>query len=380
MTKAFFVGAVRVIIEAWLRAGSLPNAVLAQHEKIRLDINNIHELRPGSILIYACYPKFGVERSALAVLSGFKSAGAQIIVVATTKLSSEDLRSLSQVASVVIRMPNIGRDIGAYQQGVFYLDEHLGLEKVDRLVFLNDSIYFFEKMKYTEVVKNMLDQSSAYVGANENFNSHYHVGSYFFSITGWLAASQKFRKFWHSYRPYSTRIHSIAAGEVGLTKLIMSMGVVPRILYQLADVAGDVAKIVGDRAPDTDYLLSIPSRRHVLDDRERFSRLGVVHGSERIVSNYEGIIKTREVDILLEFLQNHNQVHNLALLFCRGGMPFIKKDVVYRGMFLVPDIVKYCSEMGLECQEEIIRTLRVRNTPATVIGFRQRLLSRLGMI
>lgn len=373
---------LRFMIEMFLRLRSFPTAVAARAQRLSLKTAQIRPLSPGAVLVFACYPKVPVEQSTVEVLKQFAAKGTQIVAVSTAAFPDSLRTQLGEFASAIIEMPNIGRDFGGYQQAVFYITRTLGLENVSRLIFLNDSIYFFSKANTATLVDAMLDDASAYVGCNENFNSHYHVGSYFFAIAGSVANSKAFRRFWQRYLPLSTRAHSISAGEVGITRAIISQGYVPKVLYQVGDIAEEVIDLVIRRDGSEDHLLSLPSRRHVLSDARRYADIAEVsHDDPTIGRAFASVTAAREADRLMEFLQNHNQVHNLALLFAKyAGMPFVKKDVVYRGMFLISDLVRFSVQENIDTAEAVTMMLRLRKTPATVIGIKDIWLSRLGFI
>lgn len=374
--------AARGVINTALRLASLGPALNARAGRIPLEIDEIAALKPGPVVIFACYPKTPVEDSILAVLKRFTAGGAQVVAVATVPFPPPLREKLAAFASVLIEMPNIGRDFGAYQQGVSYVQRKLGLEQASRLIFLNDSIYFFERADSQPLVDAMLDPAADYVGSNENFFAHYHIGSFLFAVGGPIPGHPTFARFWQRYIPFSTRPHAINAGEVGLSRTIMATGAVPRVLYQLADIAADVAALVARRDGREDYLLSMRSRRIILGDVRRYSQIAQISSDDAAAgAAFASLAGAREADVLLEFLQNNNQVHFSGLLLTRfANMPFVKKDLVYRGIQLLPDVVTLCAEQNLDSRENIVRMFRPRKTPSTFRGLWERLLSQLGII
>ncbi|WP_419910009.1 rhamnan synthesis F family protein [Hoeflea sp.] len=324
-------------------------------------LEELTPLKPGKILVFACYPLQSIDRTTISVLENFAKHGVQIVVVSNRQIAEESKAALRRISSAIIQRQSVGRDFGSYQRAMFYVQETLGFDSVSRLVFMNDSLYFFSNADTSPLVKYLLDDKLDYCAANENNEVHYHVGSYLFAVGEKVLRSDAFQRYWKNYLPYSTRRYTIATGEVGLTKTVTSSGFVPHVLYQLHELTPKVEAALAEKSIELHKLLSIPLKREIAPDDFVFS--------------------CKEIDMIKEEWQNKSQSHHLALLYVVFlNAPYIKKDLVYRGIFTITDILDLVKSRKLDDPETVMRIFRMRKTPATLDGQVERALYRFGMV
>ena len=71
-------------------------------------------------------------------------------------------------------------------------------------------------------------------------------------------------------------------------------------------------------------------------------------------------------DDIRTLLQERNQVHLMGLLFVKHlGMPFMKKDIISRGIHLLRDVPILVEEEDLDTPEAILVPFRYRGSPAS---------------
>ncbi len=357
-------------VRTYLNLREHRSAIAAREHPTEIDRKVLRPLEPGSIAIAAMYPRGPVEDGFVAMLEALARRGAQVVVIATAPLGTELAARLQPFASVTLQIANIGRDFGAYQRGIALIRQTIGLAKVSRLTFINDSNYYLERADPGPLAEALLDPGQDYVASHENFEKHYHVGSFLFSVSGAVVRSEAFQRFWARYVPYSNRVHAIDNGEVALCRTIMQAGFAPGVIYGLRRAM-----------PFVDERLAAP-----LDDFTSWClalRRGLLARSlERAPDGDAQVLSRLQADAVREYLQEHNQVHALALVFVRDlGCPFVKKDLVWNEVFLLADLMKAAEETGMGDPELLARSFRLRGTPsARRANLRTRLMSAFGLI
>jgi len=73
-----------------------------------------------------------------------------------------------------------------------------------------------------------------YIGIVETFFC-YHVGSWFYAVSGAVFNEEYFRSHWRRYRPTSNRRREIKMGEEGMTKMLLKERRCPVCLVQGRD-------------------------------------------------------------------------------------------------------------------------------------------------
>src|SRR5690606_18737956 len=106
-------------------------------------------------------------------LTVLERLGANLIIISNGAIPEGDLPFIDSIAHTVIIRRNIGRDFGGYRTGVLHVLERY---QPSRLLVVNDSVYFLEHG--LEPFFQALCAPHDYVGAAENHEFGYHVGSY----------------------------------------------------------------------------------------------------------------------------------------------------------------------------------------------------------
>jgi hypothetical protein len=208
------------------------------------------------------------------------------------------------------------------------------------------------------------------VASHENFEKHYHAGSFLFSVSGAVVQSEAFQRFWAQYVPYSNRVHAIDHGEVALCQTIMQAGFVPAAIYSLRRAMPFVERRLAAPLDDfTTWCLAL--RRGLLADYAT-----LLHNGDRPMP------PVLLADRVKEFVQEHNQVHCLGLIFVKDlGCPFIKKDLVWNDIYLLADLLQIAEETGVGDPDLLARSFRLRGTPSSRrANLKIRLMSAFGLI
>jgi len=277
---------------------------------------------------------------------------------------------------------------------------------------INDSV-FFSKKHISQFLEDMLVDDVEVLGATENFEIEHHLGSFCIAMSGGVLRNAKFKKYWKSYRCSDVRPKVIKTGEMELSKVLKRVISSPDNFRSLYDTAH--ATITLRSNPELLDQVGQLARSSTLVDWPRFSFSAV---SKNIVAQYlhssaavagaavsvevdqSSSIKWQYVSSIREFhdflcnsisnsgeLDNRlaeairdevianyiacfaqgSQIHQNNLFLHRVGLPIIKLDGIYRGMFNALDIEKLAEDLVQSQQEEFRRLMYSRPFGGSVL-------------
>ena len=143
------------------------------------------------ILLMALYEKGRLRPDILNLLETAKTSGLYVIAVNTSKVLQPE--SLQDCIDCYIERPNFGRDFGSYQTGFMYLFKQGWETQCPRLLMLNDSL-FFSKKNLAAFLEKMTNNDIEVLGATENYEEDYHLGSFCVSVCQSILKKQLFVK------------------------------------------------------------------------------------------------------------------------------------------------------------------------------------------
>lgn len=202
----------RVYKSAWRIRTTTPGRMPAQGERYVL------------LVLFARHKLPAYTRN---LFDAIARAGLNLVVVSNAKLTPAFREELLGCSHLLIERDNLGRDFGAYKDGIEIVRERF--PGIERLILMNDSLFYFEKGLDRMLADLCLDYDL--IGTTETFEHHYHIQSFILSFSRALLNNPRFQKYWRRYRPISTRRWAIHRGEVGFTKKMMKAGIRPLILY-----------------------------------------------------------------------------------------------------------------------------------------------------
>lgn len=307
------------------------------------------------------------------VIDALNGRGYEVIAVANTTLQPTARQYLLSNCRLLIHRKNIGRDFGGYKDAISVVRRRF--PHLQRLIIANDSIFYFRRGLDKLIAE--LDGPGDFIGASEVFAHHYHVGSYLISFGPAVLRSKAFRDFWSDYKPISTRRWAILKGEGGLTAVLVKAGLQPRIVFPAADLrpflstssAEELRLVIqllpqGSR-PGCQARLAEALQRPLADASDCEAAAGA-----RAQSEAAGAI--------LHHLMEQNQIHAGGFLFHRFlGMPIIKRDVVFRELYSVDEVLAALPDLAPQVRSEVKADLLRRGTAAS-LGAWDRLLYRHG--
>lgn len=257
-----------------------------------------------------------------------------VLVVNHTLTSDIKTFLLEKTRHILIR-DNTGFDIGGYQDATQYVRDTYDVE---RLIYINDSIYFF-KDGLSELFSRLANSTSDVCTVFENWEIRYHVQSFCFSIGRRVFNSRSFIDFWDKYLPVNSRLWAIQHGEIGLSRAIVPAATSFEIIYNPNDLRTCFKDMTaGDLLSLNKYL---PIRIRFQDTERRPQKISME-------------------DQLIDRISTYSQVHTGGFLYRQFlGSPIIKRDLVYRVQFSIYDVENCLAAAGHEGHlQEILSDMR----------------------
>ena len=259
-------------------------------------------------------------------LASLNEAGINVIAIVNHTLSDEQLSQLKQKTHAILLRDNTGFDIGGYRDASLFLAE--ADKHPSRVIYMNDSIYYF-KNGLTELFNRLANSSSDICGTFENWEIHYHIQSFCFSVSGRLFMHNKFQGFWDRYLPVNSRLWAINSGEVGLSRTMIPIADSIDVVYRSNDLREGLRKKPKNEL--IDYVKYLPNGIRI--SYPLFDELP----KEALINEYVDRIYVR------------SQIHTGGFLFrSLVGSPLLKRDLLFRLQFTLDEIEYAVRETGDE--------------------------------
>jgi|GEM_PF-2615095 len=374
------IAPIEFFMRLWYR---LNPAVYIRSQRIKAVHEGGRTKADDVFYIFALYTKTALPTFTKNFINAVNRAGHNLVIVSHANLSDSLRKDMLADCHLLIERKGLGRDFGAYKDGV-----HTLLEKypdAQRIVFSNDSCFFMEHA--LDKLIGDLNGPQDFIGVTEVFQFHYHVQSFLISFGRNAIVSPAFAKFWRKYKPITTRRWAIHQGELELTRQMTNAGFRPHILYQAAELANRLRECTVRQAMESVRLMPVAFREPLFetfsdhtDGRAEPSTLQAVSfGIERTVAHIPGLpprgdplatinevsntLKGWSAGIfmneLIEIIADSNQMHAAGFLFIRHlGMPMFKRDIFYRGIYTLEDVYEFLTNLGEPMRDEIMSDLR----------------------
>lgn len=278
-----------------------------------------------------------------------------------------------------------GRDFGAWKEIIIsiYRSENL-TASLKNLLLVNDSLFYNHRS--SDLIKRLTDTDMPWSCLYENFEHHYHAQSFLLGFDGVVIRHADFRKFWTTYRPYSSRRHSINNGEVKLSakvcrtfgpphcvlrsrafvsrvldagcnevsRLLVTLNVSPHIKQTFANPLDNASRLLGD-VPFKNGAFILPNEVPLV------------------------IIKDDISSIIGDIVERFNPTHTVGILANNLWEIPIKRDISVRAHYRISDILRMIKGYSPEEANIIEHDLRSKKVVAPVKGIK-RLLFDAGRI
>ncbi len=341
-----------------------------------------------SVLLLALFEKGVLRNDIKRLLQIAKDKGLYVVAVNTKKLQKDELTIVVDLIDVYIEQFNYGRDFGSYKKGFNYLYRSDVAKGSPKVLMLNDSVYY-DSDRLGLFIDEMLDERFEVRGATENFEINYHLGSFAICFDNKIVNDKRFKKYWSGYALTDVRPAVIERGEMGLSKVLNSIvsnelkigacynakrvrsflrqreNLLLYIMFlrksdlvdwrtrspvDLIDSFLDLTHLSKLKKSDrVDGKNNIPTIHLQRDARDKLSifvtELEDIHLVFNQFSNLNQNIDSYFYDFvrneLVENSRSGSQIHQNNACFLLMGMPIIKLDGIYRGMFSEQDVFAF---------------------------------------
>lgn len=385
---------VLAFIGLWLRS-ELRRIASWRH---RATVWHEHPYHGQPILLLALYQKGRLRPDTESLARIARDRGFYVIGVNTLRL--DDPGALADRFDCYIERFNFGRDFGSYKLGFRHLYQRGMEQSCPRLIMANDSVFYCAD-RLPGFLDAIAGDGREVLGGTENHEISRHVGSFWIALTGRILTDSRFKRFWARYVLSDVRPVVILRGEMGLSRLLArcasspdrfgALYGAPRFVDALADpgvldMAIKLARTspgTGWRRLDREKVLALyTEQRAVRTDRggpearkpvgqleaEREKPLYYINSfsdfrsfvAEAIGGDApieEEVLRRLIVSELTETFLSGSQVHQNAAILLRLGLPIVKLDGLYRGIFSVQDVEQICAQLAPEEAGELRRLL-----------------------
>lgn len=356
--------------------------------------NIVHEknFTGGRVMLLALYEKTNLRNDTIELLKEAKRQNVFIIAVNTLKLAPENY--CPELIDSYIERDNYGRDFGSYQTGMkYFFDKKIG-ENCERLLIINDSVFFSIK-GLSKFVTELYTTDVEVLGATENREISHHLGSFCISITGSITRNEKFVSYWKDYKLTNVRPTVIRRGEFALSNLLKKLVSNERNFKALYDINVFEKILTTDATLFKNYYIyrreggdiqwsekyfyryfmkdsilksfydaymkeKYPSDKKTDRDVNYADVVDFLSSCDFNTMPHGNLLKERLFGIYLDDFTRGSQIHNNCIVLHHLGLPIIKLDLIYRGVCDLQSIIKLKQQLAEEQQEEFMEILTSR--------------------
>ncbi|CAB4329799.1 MAG: hypothetical protein F2839_00330 [Actinobacteria bacterium] len=316
------------------------------------------------ILLLAVWEKGELRPDIVRLLRSAKNQGMYTFVINTARLT--DPPNIAAYVDHYIERVNFGADFGSYKLGFEWILNPAKVQSTPRVIMGNDSVFYISD-RIESTLNAHINATHEVLGITENFEYHYHLGSFFISFSEAIRTHPSLKKFWKKYHRSQMRPRNIRLGEMALTKCLLRCVSKREALDSQINVR--VLRATLEQTPESvptflDHLSStglmnevkeIPTPGEVIRKIFTFfspsksSDMGPIRTQTQASKLPENFLDTFEftsgVDfsrapqqfkdfatgMVLHTFTLDSQIHNSALSTMLLGIPIIKNDLLYRG-------------------------------------------------
>ena len=392
---------MRAIVRTLLLPGLIVDDWIARYRLAKqgdvVSIEQFAEANTGVFCVFHLYQPYGVMPYVLRAIQMLSELGIHVVGVSNTPMPPGEIERLKPYLHTFIQRRNFGRDFGGYRRGVLHvLEKH----KPDRLILLNDSLYYARRG--LREFFTALSGDDAFIGASENHELRRHLGSYALSFGPSVISDPRFRGYWEDYRSTEIRHRVIWSGEAALSKLIMqTMKVRPRVIYsiqrlddalnradwrQLVNSAAQMPQAYGGQNPLRELVQQARkpkrdanpvSKEELLDS----ASLTLPLTADELLSQLSTEYRRELQRDLLAFVFRGSQIHWGSLLLTEYlDMPLIKLDLLLRSIYSVGELGVFASFLDEDEFAEFHTLVTARGEPLMHGTLKQKLMMMTGLM
>ncbi|MCT0208481.1 hypothetical protein [Synechococcus sp. CS-1332] len=331
------------LVEYWLG----PNGRRSTPSQRLIPIGNppISGTNPARIAIFVAYSR-RLSLSSKAYLAALRKAGFAIIYINNETTDTDAIASISSLTWRAFDRRNIGRDFGAFKDGILLLLKEGSLQHCQALCIVNDSMQFIPGRNANALIDSIevfLKSSKSALFSHISHQIQTHYQSYFQILKPEVFLSRPFIGFWTNYLPLSHRGHCIYNGEVALSEKVYRRCKSTETLYTsdklLEAIEQSCDKGTGVLAEEVFRLMPSPART------SQMKKIGYSLNQLMLKSDKNEPLSKVELFSIPDLIENGNPSHIAAFLYpfylyC----PFVKHDLGTAGTYTIAQAISLFKE------------------------------------
>lgn len=371
-------------------------------------------------VIFALFEKESFRKDVLNVFKVLKDNGCYISAINTKKIDNKELSENEHLFDRYIERFNYGRDFSSYKSGIKKFFKYKNCAQTDTLLILNDSV-FYGKKNLDSWVKELIDSKVQVTGTTENLEVEHHLGSFTLAVKSKVFNNKVFKNYWKTYPDTDVRSRVIKNGELKFSKILkkcVNNLTEFKAIYnserfhefmhsqESAEIKENFINYnrretlqgLGLQIPTLNLNILLQNmRRYIVEDRdlEESQTLKSRDVSETAFGKSLKILNEKDFNFIscssdlkkyfhknitdeyersqinakveetivyswLETFRQGSQIHTNCIILPKMGVPFIKLDLVYRGVCLREDIASIEENLDAEESKELISILYSR--------------------
>lgn len=288
----------------------------------------------GRFAVFLVFQPQGTPWYVENALAALAAARINVLLVFNHPLEEARLDAFRRASFRVMVRNNAGLDIGGYRDGYLSLCDDAA---VQRLLLLNDSVYFFAE-GLASFFERLMASEADVCAPFENRQFHYHIQSFCLSLSRRTMCHEAVRRFFADYIPVNSRRWAIHRGELGLSAALKDAARDIEILYPAERLAAHPG----------------PLPALVQEDGARFLPIALRNRFEWM-RRQPGIAAEPLLATVVRLAGNYSQIHTAGFLFrALLGAPLMKRDLVFREQFTGEDVRHLLAAIGDEGHLEAI--------------------------
>jgi hypothetical protein len=314
---------------------------------------------PNRIAVFVAYSR-RLTLSNKAYLEALKKAGFAVFYINNEVTEANAIPAISALTWRAFDRQNIGRDIGAFKDGVMHLLEEGHLQRCQVLCIANDSMQFIPGKNSDSFSEALVDFARSNKIALFSHISHEiltHYQSYFQCLKSEVFLSKSFIQFWTRYMPLSHRKHCIYNGEIELSRQVYQRLRDVEILYTSDKLVEALEKSMSSDITTAKIFRLMPSPA-------RTSQLNLIgYSLDQLMAKREKNEALSRLDMfsISDLLESGNPSHIAAFLYPYFlQCPFVKHDLATAGSFTMAQAITLFKEaliksMGQDQMDDVNR-------------------------
>lgn len=290
--------------------------------------------KPSRIALFVAFsPRLTLSNQAYIKL--LAKAGFAVIYICNCPLDAEAKVSIAALVWRLFERRNLGRDVGAFRDGVLLLDREGLLDSCNTLVIANDSMQFIPGANADSLAQALRDFDhercdGLFSHISQAYETHYQ--SYFQVLGRSIICSPRFLDFWKNYIPLSHRGHCIFQGEIALSSSVYRGFDRLDVLYTSETLQRALCHAFANcnGVPASEIMRLMPSPARTIQRRKTSYTL------DKLLHHAEAgeMLAFWELDCLADLIEVNNPSHVAAFLYpIFLGCPMVKQDLCMAGTY-----------------------------------------------